>query len=106
MLVDRGVLDEKSAESSRLAHILASAVGGSGDALPTVLSYRVALEPDDRILLCTDGLTKHVREETMGQVASRNPTPTATCNELLRLALDGGGRDNIAIVVGRLDAST
>lgn len=105
MLVDRGVLDAKSAESSRLSHILASAVGGSDESLPTVLSYRVALEPDDSIVLCTDGLTKHVTEQTIGQVASDAATPTDACNELLRLALDGGGKDNIAIVVGRLAAS-
>jgi protein phosphatase len=102
MLVDRGVLDEKSAESSRLAHILASAVGGSGDALPSVLSYRIAFSEGDSILLCTDGLTKHVTEETMGRVTSDAATPTAACDELLQLALEGGGSDNITVVVGRM----
>jgi len=102
MLVDRGVLDEKSAESSRLAHILSSAVGGSGDALPSVLSYRVALEPGDSLLLCTDGLTKHVNEEAMTAVATGSATPTDACNELLRLALEGGGSDNVTVVLGRM----
>lgn len=103
MLVDRGVLDEKSAESSRLAHMLASAVGGSGDALPSVLSYRIALTPDDTLLLCTDGLTKHVSEEVMGEVANAAKTPTEVCDRLLALAMDGGGSDNITIVAGRLE---
>jgi len=102
MLVDRGVLDEKSAESSRLAHILSSAVGGSGDALPSVLSYRVALESGDALLLCTDGLTKHVTEETMTAVTTESTTPTDACSELLRLALEGGGSDNITVVIGRM----
>lgn len=102
MLVDRGVLDEKSAESSRLAHILASAVGGSEDSIPSVLSYRVSLAEGDSILLCTDGLTKHVAEETMGPVVSGAASPTEACDELLRLALEGGGKDNITVVVGRM----
>jgi len=102
MLVDRGVLDGKSAESSRLAHILASAVGGSGDALPSVLSYRVVLSEDDCLLLCTDGLTKHVSEETMGKVVDGATGPTEACNELLRLALEGGGKDNVTVVVGKM----
>ena len=102
MLVDRGVLDEKSAESSRLAHILSSAIGGSGDAMPSVLSYRIALARGDSLLLCTDGLTKHVSEETMGAVIRDAATPTAACEALLRLALDGGGSDNITAVVGRM----
>jgi protein phosphatase len=102
MLVDRGVLDERSAESSRLAHILSSAIGGSGDAMPSVLSYRVALEPGDALLLCTDGLTKHVTEETMTKVTAESAMPTEACSQLLRLALDGGGSDNITVVVGRM----
>ncbi len=103
MLVDQGVLDQESADSSRLAHILSSAVGGTGDASPSVLSYRIGLQPGDSLLLCTDGLTKHVTEETMARVTGAASTPTAACDELLALALDGGGSDNITVVVGRLE---
>ena len=102
MLVDKGVLDEAAAETSRLAHILASSVGGSDGTLPTVLSYRIALEYGDVFLLCTDGLTKHVTEEKMGEVASRSASPGEACDELFHLAFDGGGSDNITVVVGQL----
>lgn len=102
IMVDSGALDEESAQSSRLAHMLASAVGGSDDAPPSVLSYRIALEPGDSVLLCTDGLTKHVDEETVGKIVSGAATPTEACDQLLQLSLDGGGSDNITIVVGRL----
>lgn len=102
MLVDQGVLDEKSAQSSRLAHILASAVGGSEDSGPSVLSYRINLAAGDALLLCTDGLTKHVSEESIAAVVTAAASPTVACSELLRLALEGGGSDNVTVVVGRM----
>lgn len=102
MLLDRGVLNERSAESSRLAHILASAVGGTGDSIPSVLSYRIALEAHDALVLCTDGLTKHVNDGTIGRVTTETASSTDACNELLRLALEGGGSDNVTVVVGRM----
>ena len=52
-------------------------------------------------LLCSDGLTKHVSDE---QIAERLRTMTSSkqvAEQLLQDALDGGGSDNITIIVGR-----
>ncbi|MBI2215068.1 MAG: serine/threonine-protein phosphatase [Acidobacteria bacterium] len=101
-LVDSGVLDPDAAESSRLKHILASAVGGSDAHVPEILSYSVTLEQGDSLLLCTDGLNKHVTEEKIGVVIADAPSAREACRELVRLALDDGGSDNVTVVVGRL----
>jgi protein phosphatase len=52
-------------------------------------------------LMCSDGLTKHVSDD---QIAERLQTMTSSqqvCHALLQDALDGGGTDNITIIVGR-----
>lgn len=53
------------------------------------------------ILLCSDGLTKHVSDERISQRIMTMSSSRQLCEDLLRDALDGGGSDNITIVAGR-----
>ena len=60
-----------------------------------------AADPDDVFVLCSDGLTEHVRDEEILQYAAGHNTQTA-CEVMLELALQRGGLDNITVVVVRL----
>jgi protein phosphatase len=53
------------------------------------------------ILVCTDGLTKHVTDDEIADRLGRMESAEQVCSELLQLALDRGGSDNITLVVGR-----
>ncbi|MFI3312532.1 MAG: protein phosphatase 2C domain-containing protein [Eubacteriales bacterium] len=53
----------------------------------------------DKLLLCSDGLSGMVSDEAMTQVFAQNLPAEATAHQLLQLALDGGGRDNVTIEV-------
>jgi PPM family protein phosphatase len=53
----------------------------------------------DRYLLCSDGLFNEVGEDAIGAVLRRFDDPTEVATELVRLANEGGGRDNITVVV-------
>ena len=57
-----------------------------------------ALEPGDRFLLCSDGLNKYA---TLAQLEALVPgAPIETlADRLMQLALDGGGADNISVIV-------
>jgi protein phosphatase len=52
-------------------------------------------------LLCSDGLTRHVSDDRIREVLLNMTTAKAACETLLQEALDGGGSDNITIVIGR-----
>ncbi|MCR8827369.1 PP2C family protein-serine/threonine phosphatase [Pseudosulfitobacter koreensis] len=54
--------------------------------------------PGDRFLLCSDGLTKYATFDTLERVLSREPIETVA-DTLQQIALDGGGADNISIIV-------
>ena len=98
-LVDQGVMTRSVAFSSRWANVLSSSIGGQQTA-PVVT--RLPHDWDNVHLICSDGLTKHVTDE---QIAERLRTMTSAkqvCETLLQDALDGGGTDNITIIVGRL----
>jgi PPM family protein phosphatase len=60
-----------------------------------------AVEPrhGDRYLLCSDGLFNEVPEDDIAAVLRRVPDPADAADELVRLAREGGGRDNITVVV-------
>ena len=53
----------------------------------------------DRILLCSDGLFNEVGIDQIGSVLRRLEDPAEAAEELVRLANEGGGRDNITVVV-------
>ena len=52
-------------------------------------------------LLCSDGLTKHVSDARIAEVLGSMTSARQACEQLLQDALDGGGTDNVTIIVGR-----
>ncbi len=97
-LVEQGVLSRREARRSRWAHVLSSAIGGS-QTKPVVTG--VAQGWGDVHVLCSDGLTKHVSDERIGERLRTMTSAQQVCEDLLQDALDDGGTDNITLVVGR-----
>ena len=97
-LVDQGVLTQTGAHSTKWAHVLSSAIGGQ-QAAPMVT--RIVRDWGTVILLCSDGLTKHVSDDRIKERCEGLTSSRQLCEDLLQDALDDGGTDNITIVVGR-----
>ena len=98
-LVDRGVLTPERAHASPLSHVLSSAIGAS-EALPEITRVDVS-QRGCVILVCTDGLSKHVSDAEIAQQLGSMKSAEQVCRSLLQMALDRGGSDNITLVVGR-----
>lgn len=98
-LVDAGALDPEDAERSPLRNVLASALGGP-EASPMTASTDCRW--DDVLLLCTDGLSKHVSEAEIESELKRPGSAESACRNLVSLVLERGGTDNVTVVVGRL----
>ena len=97
-LVDEGVFTPAVAQRSRFSSILSSAIGGE-QTEPRVT--RLQAHWHNVHLICSDGLTKHVSDE---QIAARLASMTSArhaCEMLVQDALDGGGTDNVTVIVGR-----
>lgn len=97
-LVDQGAMTRTMAERSRWANVLSSAIGGT-QAAPVVT--RVVRDWGTVVLLCSDGLTKHVPDERIEARLSSMENARQVAEQLLEDALEDGGTDNITIVVGR-----
>jgi len=98
-LYDQGVLNTIEVQTSHLSHVLTSAIGGER-AEPVITKIRQ--DPGDAILLCTDGLTKHVTNEEIRDRLAHAESAEQACQQLIDDALEGGGSDNVTVVVGRL----
>jgi protein phosphatase len=97
-LVDQGVLSRTGAFNTRWAHVLSSAIGGQ-QAAPVVT--RITRDWGTVVLLCSDGLTKHVSDERIAARLGALTNARQVCEDLLRDALEDGGSDNVTIIVGR-----
>ena len=98
MLLDSGLMSEEEAATSRARHMLVNAVGGSEEEVHVDVE-RVRLANGDRVLLCSDGLTDAVGDEEIRELLSNAATAAAACEGLVARALEGGGRDNITVIV-------
>jgi serine/threonine protein phosphatase PrpC len=97
-LVDAGVMAPADAATTRLAHTLSSSIGGR-QTDPKVT--RLDMTWGHVVLLCSDGLTRHVADERIRDILRSMTSAKQACEDLLQEALDGGGSDNITLIVGR-----
>lgn len=95
-LVLSGELTWDEAEHHPQSNAITRAVG-VGETLE-LEKIRGQVLPGDRFLLCSDGLTKYATQGLLRSVLSEEPIETVT-ERLLQIALDGGGADNISIIV-------
>src|SRR3712207_4756747 len=94
-LIDDGRITPEEANSHPQRSLLLRALNGQ-DVEPD-LSMREA-RAGDRYLLCSDGLSGVVSEETLAE-ALTDPDPQSTADRLIELALRSGGPDNITVIV-------
>ena len=102
-LVENGIVRSEDAESHPQRHILTAALGSGREVIPHVPDQPVSLSDGDTLILCTDGLWSVVTEQEIAHSARAN-SPTDTCQQLVRSALERGGPDNITIIVLRVAA--
>ena len=98
-MIDAGVIKPGSEAASRLGHVLVSALGSSQ--LDVEMNV-TELRRNDRWLLCSDGLTKHVTEDEIRDHLGSTRSAESICRDLVQLTLDRGAEDNVTVVAGRL----
>ena len=99
-LLDDGSMTPDEVEKSRLKNVLWSALGAqelAPDAFVTDVRWK------DRMLLCTDGLTKHVSDEELAAWMARDEPSEAIGRGLIDLVLERGGSDNVTLIMGQMN---
>ncbi|TVP76849.1 MAG: serine/threonine-protein phosphatase [Puniceicoccaceae bacterium] len=84
----------------RLSHTLTQCIGQDFEL--RIDTKTLPLLVGDQLLLCTDGLNKVLADATMRAVLQKSPTPESACRELIQLANENEGPDNITALVVRI----
>jgi protein phosphatase len=98
LLVDTGQLAPGDVAVSRHRHVLTNALGGTVEDVQ-VDTDQLQLEDGDRVLLCSDGLTDLVDDQTITEILRDAARSSDACERLVQRALDNGGRDNVTVIV-------
>ena len=96
-LIEAGYLDPMEAENHASSGQITQYMGMDDLVQPHIRSFQ--LYPEDRLLLCSDGLTNMLPDKTIKTVLDRNKSPQKAAKCLIDLANQAGGFDNITVIV-------
>lgn len=97
-LVSEGHITQAQANTHPKQNVLLRALGATDEQHPDVEIH--PLEPHDVLLLCTDGLTKAISEDAiLSIVLEPGSSPERICEQLIKYANEGGGKDNTTVAL-------
>ncbi|HYN36298.1 MAG TPA: Stp1/IreP family PP2C-type Ser/Thr phosphatase [Actinomycetota bacterium] len=100
-MVQEGRIRPEEAEHHPQRSIITRALGVDADVEVDLIS--VDLQPGDRLMMCSDGLSSMIDSNTIATALKEQPDPQSAAEELVRLANEAGGEDNITVVVIDVD---
>ncbi len=97
-LVAEGHITQEQANTHPKQNVLLRALGATDEQRPDLEVH--PLQPQDILLLCTDGLTKAMSEEAiLAIILEPGSSPERICQQLIKNANEGGGKDNTTVVL-------
>ena len=97
-LVESGVISREEAERHPQRNILTAALGTSADLITDLPGRPELLRHGDALVVCSDGLWGQVHDNEILQAVD-GKSPEVACRELIRLARERGGPDNITVQI-------
>lgn len=99
-LVDIGQITPAQARMHPQRNVVYRSLGGDPNLEVDTRSH--ALAPGDTLLLCSDGLVNHVEDEEIARMVLDASSVAQACAQLVARANEGGGKDNITVVMARV----
>jgi|GEM_PF-3057270 len=95
-LIRQGTITQDLAKTHPHRHVITQSIGGDTEITPDI--YEIPLEGNERLLLCTDGLTDVVEDQTIARILGQ-PSLSGAVRDLVRAALAAGGPDNVTVLL-------
>jgi PPM family protein phosphatase len=101
-LLKQGMLTAEEARNHEQRNVLTAALGSENSTIAGEFATDpIPLRSGDTLLMCSDGLHGLVNDQEMGAIVNQLPL-TEACRELIELAKDRGGTDNITVQLLRV----
>jgi serine/threonine protein phosphatase PrpC len=97
-LVRRGGMSPEEASRHPYRHIVTNVLGGDKPGVRVEMT-KLDLEPQDVVLLCSDGLNQMVPDSRIAAILEEEQEPRGACERLVDEANEQGGEDNITVIV-------
>lgn len=97
LYLEHGLIDEEQAAVHPHRNMITRAVGVM-DELYVDIDIQI-LSKQDRYLLCSDGLNRHLSDPEIEAILNEDESPEKTCNTLIDTVLDRGAEDNVTAIV-------
>jgi protein phosphatase len=104
-MVRRGLLSREEAACHADRNVLAHAMGTRSELYMELWPEPMPVQPGDTFLLCSDGLHDLVSADEIRDVTDSVEAPEAVCAQLVRMARERGGYDNVTVAVARVPAA-
>lgn len=95
-LLEEGAITEEEAINHPRKNVILSSLGSSKE--PKLDLFYVELEPHDKLLLCSDGLTRYVPDSELAEMMGQDE-PNIVASQMVDLANERGGADNITVAI-------
>lgn len=101
-MIDKGVITPEQARRHPMRNVLLSCIAHKSDI--DVFSALIEIEQDDRLLLCSDGVSEYVWPDDLVKLFDSNPTPEIACDLIRKKVMDSGAMDNLTAIVVAVDS--
>ena len=101
--IDKGLISEEDARKHPLRNVILKAVGIHENLTLDLIRGRTY--PEDQFILCSDGLTDMVEDTTIGRIFQSAIPADKKVDQFIELALSGGGKDNVTVVLVEIKES-
>ena len=96
-LVDQGEITEAESREHPQKNVITKAIGiGTSIEADTM---RLTLDSDESLLLCCDGVIAHLPDDDIHKIIRDSPDPQTACKEIVDMANERGGSDNISLII-------
>jgi protein phosphatase len=99
-LLEEGAITEEEAVNHPRRNVILHSLGS--EVSPRIDLFEVDISPGEQLVLCSDGLTRHVADDEIAKIIGDRP-PDEAAEMLVHLANDRGGEDNISVIVLQID---
>jgi len=99
MLIDTGQITKEEARTHPRKNIIYQSLGAAEVKLPQVSVKQGTLYKNQKIILCSDGLSDEIDDQQINKIVSSASDEAEAAEKLVSAAIDNGGNDNVSVII-------